>query len=212
MAIDPGTAMVGGAILSGAASYIGGSEANKANAREALKNREFQYNMSSTAHQRQVNDLRAAGLNPILSANSGASTPSGAQANIQDAVSPAITTAMDALRFKNEIAALKSQTTLNTFNGEAAKAQAVKDMNSAKNTMLTNTLLEASLPVELKHLEYDKSAAGYDAFMKRFLPATQAVSNIADIIPGKPKVNVNTKPQKQPNKPSTIKGPRLNQL
>lgn len=51
------------------------------NAEEAQKNRDFQTWFHGSSHQREVADLIAAGLNPILSANSGASTTSGATAS-----------------------------------------------------------------------------------------------------------------------------------
>jgi len=60
-------------------SFLGGERVNAASAEAAQRQMDFQTEMSNTSYQRQVKDLEAAGINPMLVTKlGGASTPPGA--------------------------------------------------------------------------------------------------------------------------------------
>ncbi len=124
--------VIGGLLNSG-----GTSAANTANKNRSREQMAFQERMSSSSHQRQVADLKAAGLNPILSANTGASTPSGSMATMQneaagaaEGVDTAVSTALQNKRLSQDLKNLKAQE--RQINQQTKKTQTETTLMKAK--------------------------------------------------------------------------------
>lgn len=89
------------ALIAGGLSMIGGERQNAAMQGMADSQMAFQERMSSTAYQRAVADMRAAGINPMMAAgNGGASSPPGAMAPVVDSVEKGVNSAL-AFRLQN---------------------------------------------------------------------------------------------------------------
>lgn len=114
-----------GGVGGGALNYKAAREQNKTareiaresmefSAKEASRQMEFQERMSNTSHQREIEDLKKAGLNPLLSATEGASTPPGAAGTGETApvvpeLSQFYSAAKDTLGFIAEMRSKKAQ-------------------------------------------------------------------------------------------------------
>lgn len=125
----PPAIAAGGAIASGVIS-------SAYNAFQAEKSRDWQRDMSDTAHQREVRDLEKAGLNPILSVkHGGASTPPGATAQASVPDSP-VSSALQAAQLRNNLQLQEAQ--IRDINSAAA----LKDAERMRVTSSTQPQID----------------------------------------------------------------------
>lgn len=90
------------AIIGAGASLLGGLLANRGREEATGKANYMSAHMAANRHQLEVADLKKAGLNPILSAHGGGPPVSGQSWQVNDVLSPAVASALDAERTRAE--------------------------------------------------------------------------------------------------------------
>lgn len=140
-----------GGIAAGAGSLLSGILGQNS----AKDQMSFQERMRNTSHQAEVDDLKKAGLNPIISAHGGAATPGGAMSTFENFIGAGVSTAMQSKE-------LGSKLDVNDAVKDAQKAAAMRDATTAKQIGTQTKVLEKQMGAIEAEAKRDKAQADWD--------------------------------------------------
>ena len=135
--------MSGWAAFGQAASSLGNSALQFfGNQKLARDQRDWMERMSSTAHQREVADLKAAGVNPVLTAmgGSGASTPHAAPGSMDQPRADPVSAYQQARIVKAQSRNLEMDSRLKQAQSNDAMASAANQTAQAQNNSAQATM------------------------------------------------------------------------
>lgn len=138
-----------GALAGAIGGLFGQGLQNRANVRMAREQMRFQERMSNTAVRRAVQDYIAAGLNPALAYERGASSPAGSIAAIGNTLQAGISNAMQVRQLQQSLATQKAQEYAATQAGNLSAKSALKATADEALTRKQIEVIEQQLP-ELK--------------------------------------------------------------
>lgn len=179
------------------------AEANAASAAQAQKQMEFQERMSNTSYQRGMDDMRLAGLNPILAySQGGASAPSGAQGSVTAAKmeaprieglsSTALAMAQNAMQLRRDDSSISLQdsqklsteaaTQKQIAETEKTKIAAQNELAAGKRAAEIHKDTSSARQLQKMQSDFDRNYLQFDKTNEKIQTGATTVENVGDAI------------------------------